>query len=125
MLPVHNKKKIMKRRQYLRNNLTRAERTLWFFVKDSKLSYKFRRQHSINNYIIDFYCFYLKLAIELDGEVHKYYLQSQKDYLKEQYLKSLGITVVRYANSQVLLETERVLKHLKKACAVLEKHFRR
>ena len=98
---------------------------LWFFLKDVKLGYKFRRQHSIGNYIIDFYCFYLKLAVELDGEIHKYSLQSQKDYLKEQHLKSLGITVVRYNNDQIIFEIERVLNHLQKVCAVLEKRFKK
>ncbi|PIT93638.1 hypothetical protein COU00_03365 [Candidatus Falkowbacteria bacterium CG10_big_fil_rev_8_21_14_0_10_43_11] len=78
MLPVHNQRKIKRQRQYLRNHLTKAETTLWFFIKDAKLGYKFRRQHGIGNYIIDFYCFYLKLAVEIDGGVHQYYLQNQK-----------------------------------------------
>ncbi|MFA6551552.1 MAG: DUF559 domain-containing protein [Patescibacteria group bacterium] len=124
MLPVHNKKKIINTRRYLRNHLTKAETTLWFFIRDKKLGYKFRRQHSTGNYIIDFYCFHLKLAVELDGGVHNYYLQNQKDYLKEQYLKSLGITIIRYTNSQVLFETGRVLDHLQKVCAVLNRQSR-
>jgi len=119
----HNQQTLKRRRQYLRNHMTKAEITLWYYVKNKQLGYKFRRQHSIGNYIIDFYCYPLKLAVELDGEAHAYERQIQKDYIKECYLKSLGITVVRYTNAQLLFEIDRVLTHLKKVCMVLEKNI--
>jgi very-short-patch-repair endonuclease len=70
MSTVHNLKINKKKRQYLRNNATKAEKILWQKLKNSRLGYKFRRQHSIKEYITDFYCPKLKLIIEIDGDVH-------------------------------------------------------
>ncbi len=70
-MPIHNIKYLEVLRKDLRNNLTPAEATLWKYLQHSKLdSRKFRRQHSVNNYIIDFYCPSEKLGIELDGNIH-------------------------------------------------------
>lgn len=68
---IFNSKKTKAQRTHLRNNLTQAESRLWSKLKGRQIfDYKFRRQHGIGNYIVDFYCPVLKLVIEVDGESH-------------------------------------------------------
>ncbi len=68
---LHNRKYLKENRKMLRSNLTPAEAELWKHLKSSQLyGRKFRRQHSIGNFILDFYCPSEKLAIELDGQIH-------------------------------------------------------
>jgi very-short-patch-repair endonuclease len=70
-LPIHNRKALEDRRKSLRARLTAAEATLWNLLKGKKLEgRKFRRQHSVGKYILDFYCPSERLSIELDGEHH-------------------------------------------------------
>lgn len=67
----HNKLVLKSIQKDLRNNSTPAERELWKYISSNKLAgRKFRRQHSVNNFIVDFFCFEEKLIIELDGEHH-------------------------------------------------------
>ena len=67
----YNRTKENWRRKELRNNMTKAEKILWEYLKNKKLEgYKFRRQYSVDSFIIDFYCPKVKLGIEVDGEVH-------------------------------------------------------
>jgi len=66
-----NSPNLKERRQELRNNAPSAEKILWDKLKNSQLSYKFRRQYSVDGYVIDFYCTKFRLGIELDGKTHK------------------------------------------------------
>jgi len=120
MQNIHNLKVYKNKRKDLRNNLTNAEITLWQFLKNSQLGYKFRRQHGINKYIVDFYCHSLKLIIELDGEVHNHIMQSQKDYLREQELKRFDFKIIRYKNECIIFEIDRVVDHIKRVCIYLD-----
>ena len=70
MKTIHNIKKLLYRRKDLRNNSTSEEILLWLRLKNSQLGFKFRRQHSIGGYIVDFYCPSKKLVIEIDGKEH-------------------------------------------------------
>jgi len=70
MTKVNNKLETKDLRKKLRRSLTTAEARLWIQLKGSKLGKKFRRQHSIDRFILDFYCPELKLALELDGATH-------------------------------------------------------
>jgi very-short-patch-repair endonuclease len=71
MQQINNKKELKLFRKNLRNNSTSAEATLWGYLQNRQLEgRKFRRQHSIENYILDFFCPSEKLAIELDGNDH-------------------------------------------------------
>lgn len=71
MTRIYNRAVYKTRRKELRNNPTKTEKILWAFLKGKKLSgYKFRRQYGVGKYIVDFYCPQMKLAIELDGEMH-------------------------------------------------------
>lgn len=121
MRTVHNIKSRKKKRQYLRNQATRSEKMLWHELKNSKLGYKFRRQHGIKQYVVDFYCSKLKLIIELDGEVHDFEEQNKHDWLKEKELKDLGFKIIRYKNFQVIKEINKVITNIKKVCQKLNK----
>ncbi len=103
-------------RSSLRNKSTSAEATLWNLLKSRKLDgRKFRRQQSIGNYIADFYCPAEKLVIELDGAYHGAYIQIQKDIERDNYLKELGFTVLRFENRFVFQDQEYVLNEIRKS----------
>ncbi|WP_090120254.1 endonuclease domain-containing protein [Lutibacter oricola] len=111
---IHNYKHLEERRKKLRNSLTPAEAFLWKCLQQKKLEgRKFRRQHSILNYIVDFYCTEEKLIIELDGQVHFNVVQQDKDAKRTIELESLGFKVIRFENKQVFEETEFVLNSIK------------
>lgn len=113
-IPNHNKKHLKDYRKELRNNLTPAEARLWSMLKDKQLEgRKFRRQHSIDNFIVDFYCPQEKLVIELDGEVHDNILSERKDNERDLKLKSYGITVLRLENKLVFKQSDLVLNTIK------------
>ena len=86
----------------LRGNSTEAEKAAWNLLRDRRLGAKFRRQFRIENGILDFYCFRHRLAIELDGGVHSQIDQMRKDAAKEDYLRTLGIRLLRIPNAMVL-----------------------
>ncbi len=96
----------------MRNNSTPAECELWNCLKGKRIrNLKFRRQHSIGNYIVDFYCPKLKLDIELDGEYHIY--NEEYDRLRDGKLCSLGITTLRYENLMVFEHPNVILADIK------------
>lgn len=89
-------------RQTLRNNLTPAEATLWKALKGSQINgLKFRRQHSLGPYVMDFYCPSIRLCVELDGEVHNTYGACLHDSERTRFLNENGITVKRFENDVV------------------------
>ena len=107
---IHNRIELKVFRKNLRNNSTSAEATLWLQLKNSQLDgRKFRRQHSVGAYILDFYCPAEKLCIELDGADH--YTGNGEDYDEERtkYLNSLNIRVIRFENKEVFQAIEYVL----------------
>ncbi|MGI9544720.1 MAG: endonuclease domain-containing protein [Cyclobacteriaceae bacterium] len=113
---IHNRKYLKKARKELRNNLTSAEATLWISLQGRKLKgRKFRRQHSIANYIVDFYCPAEKLVVELDGEDHFHSPVLERDRVRDKYLASLNIKVLRFENEEVFDNPEHVLE-----CIALE-----
>lgn len=102
-------------RKELRNNLTPAEATLWKLLQGKQLEgRKFRRQHSIANYILDFYCPGEKIAIELDGQGHFEATQAEYDHERDLFLKNFGIKVLRFENKLVWDNPEGVLEEVKK-----------
>ena len=115
-MKIHNKKYLKPKRKDLRNDLTSAEATLWKFLQRGQLEgKKFRRQHSVGNYILDFYCPEQKLAIELDGDGHFTSAGFEKDQIRDKYLKSLNIKVLRFENDEVFHALETVLEVIKAA----------
>jgi very-short-patch-repair endonuclease len=102
-------------RKKLRNNATPAEATLWTLLSGKKLDgRKFRRQHSVANYILDFYCPAEKLAIELDGEGHNDIIQADYDNERDLFLNHCGIKVLRFENKEVYDHPESLLESIKK-----------
>ena len=96
---LFNKKGLKSFRQSLRNRSTSAEAALWNILKSRNLDgKKFRRQYSIDNYIVDFCCPSEKLIIELDGDPHGEYHKIEKDENRDKFLESLGFTVLRFEN---------------------------
>ena len=101
-MKLHNRKYYKPLRKHLRNHSTAAEATLWKLLQKSQVGgYKFRRQHSIGKYIVDFFCYELMLAIELDGEPHADLNSIARDTERDNELKRHGITVLRYENRWV------------------------
>jgi type I site-specific restriction-modification system R (restriction) subunit len=93
----------------LRQNQTRAEEVFWQLVRNRKfMNLKFRRQHQIGNYIVDFYCNEYKLIIEFDGEVHDKEEQKKYDAERDNYLTSSGNRVLRFKNDVFLNNPESV-----------------
>ena len=115
MPPLHNRKYLKTIRKSLRNNSTAAEATLWKMLQKSQVGgYKFRRQHSIGNFIVDFYCPTLLLAIELDGEPHANLVNIQIDAERDDFLNKHDITVFRYENRWVYEYPEVIVEEILK-----------
>ena len=101
-------------RRELRSNLTPAEARLWSNLKGSKLEgRKFRRQHSFCGYILDFYCPYERLGIELDGQVHFNERAAQHDLERKLFLTYFGVKVLRFENKCIFEEPEWVLSTIR------------
>jgi len=97
-------------KHHLRQNMTDAEHHLWYHIRAYRLKgFKFRRQHPIGDYIVDFYCHAAKLIVEIDGAHHFEVPVKKTDLARTQFLENHGYRVIRFDNRQVLLETERVL----------------
>lgn len=86
----------------LRSTMTEPEKILWEFLKMKPLGFKFRRQHPIGRFILDFYCHSKRLSIEIDGCYHLKSDQKEKDIERTAYLKTVGITEIRFKNEFVL-----------------------
>ena len=113
MTDIFNKREYIKKRQHLRKNMTKAEIILWSKLKGKQLKgLKFRRQYGINNYVVDFYCPELRLAIELDGDVHDYNSRIAYDKQRQREIEALGIKVLRYTNNDVIKNIEGVLSDI-------------
>ncbi|WP_370592806.1 endonuclease domain-containing protein [Roseivirga sp. E12] len=113
---IHNRLALKERRKHLRNNGTSAEATLWTLLSNKQLEgRKFRRQHSIKNYIVDFYCPSEKLIVELDGDVHFSAAGVQYDRKRDEELRELGFKIIRIENEDVFLATMAVLDKIKNA----------
>ena len=104
-MKLNNLPRLRTFRRELRAKLTPAEARLWSMLKNSQLEgRKFRRQHSFDGYILDFYCSSERLGIELDGEVHFNERAAQYDYERSLFLRYFGIRVLRFENKWVFDE---------------------
>jgi len=107
---IHSLPKVKGLRSALRKSLTPAEAAFWNLVKGSRFEgRKFVRQHSVGNYILDFYCPSEKLAVELDGKAHFSTAGQLYDLERRAFLESKGILIVRFENRHVFDDTEWVL----------------
>ncbi|QCW98578.1 leucine--tRNA ligase [Aggregatimonas sangjinii] len=100
----------LERAKEMRNNPTPAEDALWQSIKSKKVGHKFRRQHLIDNYIVDFVCLAKKLVVEVDGDIHD--LQKEEDEIRTAVLNELGFIVLRFRNERVLGNIDAVLEEI-------------
>ena len=99
--------------KFLRDNMTDAEKFLWEKLKNNQLKgFKFRRQHPIHIYIVDFYCHKLKLVIEIDGGYHDSKDQKILDAERSEILKFQKLKVIRFTNDEVLGNIDFVIRKI-------------
>ena len=113
---IQNSSCFKTRRQKLRRHPTAAEDFLWKFLRKRRmLGWKFRRQYSIESFILDFYCPQCMLGIELDGAGHYTVLGGEYDAMRDQKLKKLGIQILRFENRDVFEHLDEVLETIREA----------
>lgn len=111
-MKIFNNKNLILRRRELRKNSTPQEIILWSRLRGNKLGFKFRRQSSIGNYILDFYCQKIKLVIEIDGSQHFEDRAVKYDEKRSEYLKSLGCKVLRFSNNEINTNIDSVMENI-------------
>ncbi|WP_455598098.1 endonuclease domain-containing protein [Acinetobacter pecorum] len=105
----------------MRHTATNAEHLMWQLLRAKRfMNLKFRRQHVIAPYIVDFYCHEIGLVIELDGSQHGTDETKEYDAERTKFLEALGLTVVRYWNHDVLRRMDVVLEDLWQRCFELK-----
>jgi|SRR3989338_9628147 len=98
--------------RYLRREETGAEKLLWGKLRNKNLGIKFRRQHPMERFILDFYAPEIKLAIELDGSDHR--KNEEYDKTRSEYLFSQSIRVLRFWNSEIEKNLDKVIDSIRK-----------
>jgi very-short-patch-repair endonuclease len=100
--------------QQKRHNPTEAEQKLWLRLRNRQVAQaKFRRQHAIERFIVDFFCPDYALVIEVDGPIHNYTVE--EDQIRQEFLESLGLHVIRFTNAEVLEHIGDVLVAIRNA----------
>ena len=99
----------------LRNNVTHTEMILWRRLKEHFPELKFRRQHPILLYIVDFYCHSKKLILEIDGSIHDLEEVKSNDAIHQKNLEQLGLTVLRFTTDEVTSHMESILQKIEKS----------
>ncbi len=95
----------------MRGKQTEAESLLWQHLRRHHLrGLSFRRQHSIGQFIVDFYCAKERLVIEVDGSLHQY--QVDEDLIRQEFLKSLNLKMLRFTNDSILNSIDKVIKKI-------------
>jgi very-short-patch-repair endonuclease len=121
-MTVHYNKHMYKQtRKELRSSATMPEKKLWLYLKKRQMcGYKFRRQYGIDKFVIDFYCPQLKLAIEVDGSIHKKNDVKEHDRERQIYIESYGIIFLRISNRDVLIQIQKVLGKIRDNIRLIE-----
>jgi very-short-patch-repair endonuclease len=97
----------------LRKNMTKAEKKIWDELKNRNLfKVRFRRQHPVDIFVVDFYCHELKLAIEIDGGIHLEKKVSEYDEGRTHDIEKFGIKILRFTNDQVFNDTDGVINKI-------------
>lgn len=110
-MKIYYNPKLKELARHLRNNSTKSEIKLWTYLRRDKMhGYDFHRQKPIDEYIVDFFCNKLQLAIECDGYSHEVFDVHKKDMKKTKRLKDLGIHVLRFSDYQIMNDIENVLR---------------
>ncbi|MFV0599407.1 MAG: endonuclease domain-containing protein [Bacteroidales bacterium] len=102
---------IFEKAKELRENMTDAEKKLWSRLKNNQLGERFKSQHPIYIFIVNFYCHKYKLVVEIDGGYHK--TQVDYDEGRTSELERIGIRVIRFTNEEVMNDIDRVVEEIK------------
>ncbi len=121
MTKHYNRKSEQEKRRALRNQMTYCENIIWIHLRKKQLGYRFLRQYSVDQYIIDFYCPKLKLAVEIDGDVHDIPFQKEKDIKRQEYLEKYDIKFVRIKNEEFLGNPDKAFKKIEDTIKEIEK----
>jgi cyclase len=113
------KKNIILLSRYLRQHMTPAEKELWKHLARKSLGQRFRNQHPIWKYVVDFYCHAIKLVIEVDGEIHTIEDIARDDQYRQEQIQSFGLHIIRFTNDQIFNNIEFVLEEIKSTIYIL------
>jgi very-short-patch-repair endonuclease len=103
--------------QRLRRQQTPAEEEIWQRLRNRQLAgYKFRRQHWLHRFVVDFYCHEAGLIIEIDGPIHDE--QEERDASRQEYLETIGLRLIRFSNDRVMNFIEDVLAEIERHCRI-------
>ncbi len=105
------KRDIFQKAEQLRSSLTNSEEILWERLNKNQLGFRFKSQHPIDIFIVDFYCHKLGLIVEVDGEIHL--SQEEYDLGRTSELEKYGLTVIRFTNMEVINDIESVIAKIK------------
>lgn len=109
---IFNRQQQKLQRQQLRANMPMPEKILWAKIRNQQLGVKFRRQHGIGRYIVDFYCAECALVIELDGESHYNHSAQEYDAIRDNYMRSIDLQVLRFTNLDVMNNLDSVVRRI-------------
>lgn len=110
---LHNLYNLREHRKELRKNSTPQEEKLWWYLRREQFGVKFRRQHGIGGYIVDFFCKEKRLIVEVDGEIHNTKANQEYDSVRDKFITDFGYLILRISNSEVDNDIEAVLKKIK------------
>jgi len=120
-----NKSSQTEKRRKLRQHQTNAEELVWKFIRNRQiLDTKFKRQYSVDQYIIDFYCAELKLAIEIDGGTHNTSVQKKKDIIRQKYLEGFNIMFVRIKDEELFGNPNKAFSKIENAIKSISKDIK-
>jgi len=105
-----NYRLLKEKAMYKKNNMTDAERFLWDHLSGNALGVRFRKQHIIDNYIVDFVCLSKQLVIEVDGGYHFEEEQIELDKIRTFHLRELGFDELRFTNEEVFNDIDKVIQ---------------
>ena len=122
MTKHYNKSSEKEKRRKLRQYQTNAEELVWRVLRNMQmLGYKFKRQYSVDHFVIDVYCPELKLAVEIDGESHNNPEQREYDIKRQKYLEEFNIKFVRIKDEELLGNPNKAFKTIEDSIKLLEK----
>ena len=123
MTKHYNKSSEKEKRRKLRQNQTNVEDLVWRYLRNRQLlGYKFKRQYSVDHFVIDFYCPELKLAVELDGASHNNPEQIEYDIKRQKYLEEFNIKFVRIKDEDLFGNTNQAFMKIENTIKLLEKN---
>jgi len=121
MTKHYNKSSEKNKRRKLRQYQTHAEDLVWRFLRNRQmLGYKFKRQYSVDHFVIDFYCTKLKLAVEIDGASHDLPGKKEYDSDRQKYLEKFGIRFIRIKDEELLGNPNKAFERIEEEIKIIE-----